>query len=118
MLDKGLVKIIDFGLCKTLPKDELSIELTSQGLGTFWYLPPETFEENNRVKISNKVDVWSVGVIFYEMLFGRKPFGQGMSQHKLIKDKIIVRNKGVLFEDCPKHHKISDKAKSFIHQCL
>jgi len=29
--------------------------------------------------ISTKVDVWSVGVIMFEMVFGRKPYGEGMS---------------------------------------
>jgi len=37
------------------------IELTSQGVGTYWYLPPECFEQY--AKISPKVDVWSIGKI-------------------------------------------------------
>jgi serine/threonine protein kinase len=37
------------------------------------YLPPECFEVGkNPPKISSKVDVWSVGVIFYQCLYGRK----------------------------------------------
>lgn len=42
----GDVKITDFGLSKVLDeKDEgnTSVELTSQGAGTYWYLPPECF---------------------------------------------------------------------------
>lgn len=43
---EGVIKILDFGLCKTIDSsnDETRIELTSQGVGTYWYLPPETFE--------------------------------------------------------------------------
>lgn len=49
------------------------MDLTSQGAGTYWYLPPECFVIGNTPpKISSKVDVWSVGVIFYQCLYGKK----------------------------------------------
>ena len=71
MLHKGEIKICDFGLCKIMEDGNSKIELTSQGVGTYWYLPPETFENTDKnPKISPKVDIWSVGVIFFEMLFG------------------------------------------------
>lgn len=39
------------------------------------YLPPECFViGKNPPKISSKVDVWSVGVIFYQCLYGKKVF--------------------------------------------
>lgn len=39
----------------------------------FRYLPPECFViGKNPPKISSKVDVWSVGVIFYQCLYGKK----------------------------------------------
>lgn len=42
-------------------------------LTLFRYLPPECFVVGKEPpKISNKVDVWSVGVIFYQCLYGRK----------------------------------------------
>lgn len=42
----GIIKVLDFGLCKTIDSnsDETKIDLTSQGVGTYWYLPPETFD--------------------------------------------------------------------------
>ena len=49
------------------------MDLTSQGAGTYWYLPPECFVVGkNPPKISSKVDVWSIGVIFYQCLYGKK----------------------------------------------
>eukprot|EP01090_Pellita_catalonica_P004936 TRINITY_DN1474_c0_g1_i4.p1 TRINITY_DN1474_c0_g1~~TRINITY_DN1474_c0_g1_i4.p1 ORF type:complete len:678 (+),score=129.02 TRINITY_DN1474_c0_g1_i4:147-2180(+) len=78
----GQVKITDFGLSKVMDEDVTAMELTSQGAGTYWYLPPECFETKNKPKISSKVDVWSVGVIFYQLLYGKKPFGDECSQQR------------------------------------
>ncbi|KAH8057432.1 serine/threonine kinase [Aureococcus anophagefferens] len=85
--DAGDAKITDFGLSKIVTDDDassrggptLSMELTSQGAGTYWYLPPECFATDvaGGPRISGKVDVWSAGVIYFQMLFGRKPFGEG-----------------------------------------
>ena len=118
MFDKnGDAKITDFGLSKIVdaadPTD--SMELTSQGAGTYWYLPPECFITHQNVRISNKVDVWSIGVIYYQMLFGKRPFGDGMSQDKVLSNNIMLGARDVPFPTSPK---ISDGAKDFIRQCL
>uniref|UniRef100_A0AAR2JNH6 Protein kinase domain-containing protein n=1 Tax=Pygocentrus nattereri TaxID=42514 RepID=A0AAR2JNH6_PYGNA len=72
----GEIKITDFGLSKIMDDDNYGVDgmdLTSQGAGTYWYLPPECFVVGKEPpKISNKVDVWSVGVIFFQCLYGRK----------------------------------------------
>uniref|UniRef100_A0A8C2BEP8 Tousled-like kinase 1b n=1 Tax=Cyprinus carpio TaxID=7962 RepID=A0A8C2BEP8_CYPCA len=72
----GEIKITDFGLSKIMDDDSYGVDgmdLTSQGAGTYWYLPPECFVVGKEPpKISNKVDVWSVGVIFFQCLYGRK----------------------------------------------
>ena len=49
-------KIMDGGL-----GDVTSMELTSQGAGTYWYLPPECFNTSATPRINDKVDVWSLG---------------------------------------------------------
>jgi len=82
---------LDFGLCKPMDGEESKIALTSQGVGTYWYLPPETFEEH-LPHITPKVDVWSTGVIFYELLYGKRPFGHGISQEKIYNQGIILKN--------------------------
>lgn len=79
----GHIKITDFGLSKELdPAGDSKMALTSPGAGTYWYLPPECFQLNSSSPplISQKVDVWSVGVILYQMVYGKKPFGEDMTQ--------------------------------------
>jgi tousled-like kinase len=51
----GNIKITDFGLSKILEENEQHMELTSQGAGTYWYLPPETFDTSTTPTISTKV---------------------------------------------------------------
>ena len=75
MFHNGEIKISDFGLCKVIEENQEKIELTSQGVGTYWYQAPECFELGCQPMISSKVDIWSVGVIFFELLYGQKPFG-------------------------------------------
>ena len=75
----GDIKITDFGLSKIMDSEnynpEHGMDLTSQGAGTYWYLPPECFVVGKTPpKISSKVDVWSLGVIFYQCLYGKKVF--------------------------------------------
>uniref|UniRef100_A0A1I7ZPY5 Protein kinase domain-containing protein n=1 Tax=Steinernema glaseri TaxID=37863 RepID=A0A1I7ZPY5_9BILA len=112
------VKITDFGLSKIMDNVEGSIELTSLGAGTMWYLPPECFPQGpgaSRPKICSKVDVWSVGVIFYQMLYGVKPFGNGESQKSIWQNGTIAKASDVCF---PAKPSVSDVAKDFIRRCL
>ena len=46
----GEVKITDFGLSKVMDCSDDSMELTSQGAGTYWYLPPALLSEKSRLK--------------------------------------------------------------------
>jgi len=115
----GKVKITDFGLSKIMEaKDTEStgIELTSMGAGTYWYLPPECFKTGGAPpKISSKVDVWSTGVIFFQMLFGVRPFGEGLTQEKVLSDRTMLQATQVIFPTKPA---ISNEAKAFIERCL
>ena len=52
----GEVKVTDFGLSKVMDSSDDSMDLTSQGAGTYWYLPPECFVVGKEPpKISSKV---------------------------------------------------------------
>ncbi|XP_061911605.1 serine/threonine-protein kinase tousled-like 2 isoform X1 [Entelurus aequoreus] len=116
----GEIKITDFGLSKIMDDDSYSaadgMELTSQGAGTYWYLPPECFVVGKEPpKISNKVDVWSLGVIFYQSLYGRKPFGHNQSQQDILQENTILKATEVQFPPKPA---VSAEAKNFIRRCL
>uniref|UniRef100_A0A669BQ56 non-specific serine/threonine protein kinase n=1 Tax=Oreochromis niloticus TaxID=8128 RepID=A0A669BQ56_ORENI len=116
----GEIKITDFGLSKIMDDDSYNsadgMELTSQGAGTYWYLPPECFVVGKEPpKISNKVDVWSVGVIFYQSLYGRKPFGHNQSQQDILQENTILKATEVQFPPKPA---VTTEAKAFIRRCL
>ncbi|CDS40273.1 serine:threonine protein kinase tousled [Echinococcus multilocularis] len=115
----GEIKITDFGLSKLMTEDlynpDTGMDLTSQGAGTYWYLPPECFETGHEPpKISSKVDIWSVGIIFFQCLFGKKPFGHNMSQADILHQNTILHARSIAFPSTPK---VSDGAKEFIRKC-
>ncbi|KNC46733.1 uncharacterized protein AMSG_11754 [Thecamonas trahens ATCC 50062] len=117
LFDKfGMAKVTDFGLSKIMESEASNMELTSQGAGTYWYLPPECFVVGpSPPTISSKVDVWSVGVLLFQMLYGRKPFGNDLSQKNLLKDNVIINARQVVFPSKPQ---VSEEAKAFIKRCL
>ncbi|NBC33102.1 MAG: protein kinase [Alphaproteobacteria bacterium] len=67
---EGDAKVIDFGLVKTK-----GTSLTQSGvtMGTLWYMSPEQVLGHNSA-ITERTDVFSVGVVLYEMLSGERPF--------------------------------------------
>ncbi|XP_022134876.1 serine/threonine-protein kinase TOUSLED isoform X2 [Momordica charantia] len=113
----GVAKVTDFGLSKIVEDDVGSqgMELTSQGAGTYWYLPPECFELSRTPLISSKVDVWSAGVLLYQMLFGRRPFGHDQTQERILREDTIIKARKV---DFPTRPAVSNEAKDFVRRCL
>ncbi len=71
----GLVKLLDFGLAKAsqLPGSvaDYSRTLPGRQLGTPRYMSPEQVRGE---ELNGRTDVWSSGVVFYEMLVGHAPF--------------------------------------------
>jgi tRNA A-37 threonylcarbamoyl transferase component Bud32 len=77
LLDKkGRVKIADFGLAKLLGRDTDNWTLTGsrQVMGTLYYMAPEQVERP--LEVDHRADIYSLGVIFYEMLTGQLPVGR------------------------------------------
>jgi serine/threonine protein kinase len=76
LIDKrGRVKIADFGLAKLLGKQQADFALTGsqQVMGTPHYMAPEQMEKPQTV--DHRADIYSLGVVFYEMLTGELPLG-------------------------------------------
>jgi len=73
---KGEVKIADFGLAKLLRRPASGYTLThaDQKMGTPQYMAPEQIEHPNEV--DHRADIYSLGVVFYEMLTGELPLGR------------------------------------------
>jgi uncharacterized protein (TIGR03067 family) len=97
LLDKrGRLKIADFGLAKLLGTDngEHALTGTHQVMGTLRYMAPEQMQQTRTV--DHRADIFSLGVVFYELLTGELPMGKFAPPSKRVQvdvrlDEIVLR---------------------------
>ncbi len=97
LLDKdGNVKIADFGLAKLLdrPANVYTLTRAGQRMGTPHYMAPEQIEHPDQV--DHRADIYSLGVVFYEMLTGELPLGRFPRPSKKVEvdvrlDEVVLR---------------------------
>jgi len=68
VLKNGAVKVADFGIAQVMSK---SNTLTKEALGSVHYISPEQAKGG---RVDNRSDIYSLGVVMYEMMTGRPPY--------------------------------------------
>lgn len=106
LLHNGILKLADFGFCKPL-KDARDLAQTM--LGSPIYMAPEIL---NGEVYTMKADIWSLGVVLYEMLFGFCPF-----EERTIARLISLIDQSTTIE-FPSDIKVSKKVEELIRKML
>ncbi|CAD8122541.1 unnamed protein product [Paramecium sonneborni] len=104
LLKQNTYKVADFGLAAKIPPKQV---LRAQA-GTPLYMSPQVLESK---EYSNKCDIWSLGLVLYELLFGRTPWLCRSFDTYLME----IQTKPLQF---PYEIEISPNVKDFIKNCL
>ena len=113
ILNSSIFKLSDFGLSKEM----LNYNMKKEVSGSPLYVDPMLFNQNiDRETINNeKVDIWALGILAYEMFFYDLPFQP--FPPKIDKLKTLL-DKGIYFINMKKCKKISKQFLSFLNMCL
>jgi len=110
LLHNGVCKIADFGFAKTLDFSvtDYNTQMVSI-VGTPLYMSPQLLDKQ---KYTTKSDIWSLGIIFYEMLFGKVPW-VGKDPASYSKN---IKSIPLSFD--PAINNISAESQDFLIHCL
>lgn len=79
---EGYPKLVDFGTCKYLRGKTYTI------IGTPFYMPPEMILGHG---YTFTADLWSLGVVLFELVYGKLPFAQGESDPAKIYEEVLTK---------------------------
>ncbi len=113
---KGRVKIADFGLAKLLHRgpEQSHLTGTNQAMGTLHYMAPEQWEKP--LTVDHRADIYSLGVVFYELLTGELPLGRFAPPSKIV--QIDVRLDDVVLRTLEKEPNLRYQKASAVKQAV
>ncbi|WP_300675296.1 bifunctional serine/threonine-protein kinase/formylglycine-generating enzyme family protein [Desulfoluna sp.] len=98
----GTPKITDFGISETV-KSSMSRIANSSSSGTLVYMAPEQIRGRD---VGRESDIYSFGVLLYELLSGHPPFYKGAIEHQILNEAV------------PPLEGVSEVLERLVHRCL
>lgn len=83
LLINGRLKVIDFGIAKRISNDTTNIQRDAS-VGTLSYMAPEAVKQG-QLKLGRASDIWSLGIILYQMVYGHPPFAHLEPMQRLLR---------------------------------
>ena len=89
---KGQIKLLDFGIAKNTDTNSADYTQTgtTQNMGTPMYMSPEQVKSTKDVTLQS--DIYSLGVVLWQMVMGKKPYDTNTSSTYELQNKIVTEN--------------------------
>lgn len=80
--EQGRARLADLGIAKAIGNDDSLVTMANAVFGTPAYMSPEQARDSG--KVDARTDIYSLGVVFYEMLCGKRPYKEGASINVIV----------------------------------